>query len=86
MKAKENEKGPSLHCDICQISCLGADQMKMHLVSKKHQVSQGKISQRPTIYLQKKSRGNGAARDLGIFSCEICGVGCSDQCALDAHM
>jgi len=70
VKAKENE-GPGLFCDICQISCLGADQMRMHLVSKKH---------------QKKSRGNGVARDLGLFSCEICGVGCSDQCALDAHM
>ena len=36
-KAKENE-GPGRYCDICQISCLGADQMRMHLVSKKHQV------------------------------------------------
>jgi len=71
VKAKENEDVPGLYCDICQISCASPDNMKMHLVSKKH---------------QKNSRGNGVARDLGLFSCEICGVGCSDQCALDAHM
>ena len=38
MKAKENEDVPGLYCDICQISCPGPDNMKMHLVSKKHQV------------------------------------------------
>jgi len=70
VKAKENGE-PGLYCDICQISCMGHDNMRMHLVSKKH---------------QKKSRVNGVAQDLGSFSCELCGVGCSDQCALDAHM
>ena len=42
MKAKENEVA-GLYCDICQISCLGADQMRMHLVSKKHQVRKVKV-------------------------------------------
>ena len=85
VKAKEGDDGTGIFCDICQITCAGPDNMKMHLVSKKHQVR--KIQSQ--IFMkgfQKKSRGNGVQRELGLFSCELCGVGCSDQTALDAHM
>jgi len=45
--------------------------MKDHIASKKH---------------QRKSKVNGVEQDLGMFSCEICGIGCSDQNALDTHL
>ena len=90
VKAKEADEGAGLFCDICQIFCPGPQNMKMHLDSKKHQARETNIYDHlisvSTKYLQKKIEGNGEERELGVFRCEICGIGCSDQFGLDAHM
>ena len=69
MKAKENEEGSSLYCDICQISCVGADNMKMHLVSKKHQVRQHILIRPPlTEYSGRREVRETEWREISVCS------------------
>ena len=82
----QEEGAGTLFCDMCKVKCSGSDNMKDHMASKKHKVFVGHFFLHSYTSLQLKAQKSKEGKRLGKFGCELCGIECADESALDAHV
>jgi len=80
-KAKPPPKAPQLHyCDVCKISCAGAQTYKEHLEGQKH-----KKKETASKALQA-GKATTTPRAQNQLRCELCDVACTGSDAYAAHV
>ena len=85
VRLQESADTLDLFCDMCKVKCSGSANMRDHMASKKHKVF-FLAAVHSFTSLQLKAQKSREGKKLGRFACELCGIECSDELALDTHM